>query len=123
MLRHHVLVLGLVVLLAVGWVAAVRSTVCLLPYGDLIAQVSSPSSEYRLSFYRNCAGGTTGRCVVVGVAVNSKTGSTRQFYFNYSEEDVEVSWTGPSTVAINSAAVVDVVNGVWDCRRPMVKPQ
>jgi hypothetical protein len=123
MSRHHVLVLGLVVLLAAGWVAVVRCTAGLLPYGDLIARVNSPSGDYQLCFYRNCAGGTTGKCVVVGVAVNSKTGSARQFYFNYSDDDVVVSWTGPSTVTVNSAAVVDVATGMWDCRRPGVRPQ
>jgi hypothetical protein len=121
--RNHILVLGLVVLLAVGWAAAVRLTAGLLPYGDLIVRVDSPSGDYQVCFYRNCAGGTTGKCAVVGIAVSRKTGLSRQFYFNYSDDDVVVSWTGPSTVTVNSAAVVDVATGVWDCRRPVVRPQ
>jgi len=123
MSRHHVLVLGLVVLLMAGWVVTVRATSQLLPYGDLVAQFNSPTNDYRLCFYRNCAGGTTGRYVVIGVATNSKTGSTRQFYFNYTGEDVAVVWIGPSTVRVNAAAVVDVANGMWDCRRPASRPQ
>jgi len=122
-MSRHVLVLGLVILLVAGWVVTVRATSQLLPQGDLIAQVTSPTNDYRLCFYRNCAGGTTGKCAFVGVATNCKTGAARQFYFNYTEEDIAVSWTGPSTVRINAGPVLDVAKGVWDCRWPVPRPQ
>ncbi len=85
-----------------------------LPEGELLYSEYSETGAYRIDVFL-CSGNATTdfsiRCAVVEV----ETGESRNIYWQYKEEDAEVTWIDENTVDINGV-VLDIHNDSYDWR-------
>ncbi|WP_419960225.1 DUF5412 domain-containing protein [Psychrobacillus sp. BM2] len=73
-----------------------------LPEGEFLTEESSPDGKYTLKAYVTNGGATTSYAIRGELVFNEKSGKTKNIYWNYREEDAEVSWLDNDTVIINN---------------------
>lgn len=73
-----------------------------LPKGEFLVEESSPDGKFTLKAYVTNGGATTSYAVRGELVFNEKNGKTKNIYWNYREEDAEISWVDNDTVIINN---------------------
>lgn len=73
-----------------------------LPKGEFLTEESSPDGKYTLKAYVTNGGATTSYAIRGELVFNEKSGKTKNIYWNYREEDAEISWLDNDTVIINN---------------------
>lgn len=73
-----------------------------LPKGEFLVKESSPDGKFTLKAYVTNGGATTSYAVRGELVFNEKNGKTKNIYWNYREEDAEISWVDNDTVIINN---------------------
>lgn len=73
-----------------------------LPKGEFLTEESSPDGKYTLKAYVTNGGATTSYAIRGELVFNEKSGETKNIYWNYREEDAEISWFDNDTVIINN---------------------
>lgn len=73
-----------------------------LPKGEFLVEESSPDGKFTLRAYVTNGGATTSYAVRGELVFNEKNGKTKNIYWNYREEDAEISWVDNDTVIINN---------------------
>ena len=73
-----------------------------LPKGEFLVEESSPDGKFTLKAYVSNGGATTSYAVRGELIFNEKNGKTKNIYWNYREESVEISWVDNDTVIINN---------------------
>ena len=73
-----------------------------LPKGEFLVDESSPDGKFTLKAYVTNGGATTSYAVRGELVFNEKNGKTKNIYWNYREEDAEISWVDNDTVIINN---------------------
>ena len=93
-----------------------------LPEGELLASYASPSAAYRMDMYL-CRGGATTDNAVRGALVDTRTGKSRNLYWQYHQSDAGVEWLDEKTVRITGMVLgdaqnveLDVTSGKYDYR-------
>lgn len=73
-----------------------------LPKGEFLTEESSPDGKYTLKAYVTNGGATTSYAIRGELVFNEKSGKPKNIYWNYREEDAEISWLDNDTVIINN---------------------
>lgn len=73
-----------------------------LPKGEFLVEESSPDGKFTLKAYVTNGGATTSYAVRGELVFNEKNGKIKNIYWNYREEDAEISWVDNDTVIINN---------------------
>lgn len=73
-----------------------------LPKGEFLVEELSPDGKFTLKAYVTNGGATTSYAVRGELVFNEKNGKTKNIYWNYREEDAEISWVDNDTVIINN---------------------
>ncbi|WP_277584850.1 DUF5412 domain-containing protein [Psychrobacillus antarcticus] len=87
-----------------------------LPKGEFLAEESSPDGKFTLKAYVTNGGSTTSYAVRGELVFNEKNGKIKNIYWNYREEDAEISWVDNDTVIINDHTL-NVPKEKYDFRR------
>lgn len=85
-----------------------------LPEGDFISSSVSPNGEYRVDVYLFEGNATTDygiRCAVVDL----KNQESRNIYWQYNEDNVQIQWIDHDTVDINGK-ILNVLTDTYDWR-------
>ena len=115
--RHGVAALAALAVLAVSAYFLFFDT-SYLPEGQLLASYPSPAGTYRMDMYL-CNGGATTDNAVRGAVMDTRTGRSRNIYWQYHQSDVEVEWVDEQTVRVSGMVLrenQDVVLNVTDDR-------
>jgi hypothetical protein len=82
---------------------------------DYLKELTSPSKTYTITAYLNNGGATTGYAVLCTLR-NNKNGKTKNIYWQYRCEKVEMEWLNNKVIKINGIEL-NVKNEVYDYRR------
>lgn len=93
-----------------------------LPTGEYLTEETSPDGTYTIKAYRNNGGATTSYSIRGELVFNQKNSKTKNIYWNYRENTVEIEWIDNDTVIINGHTL-KVPNEIFDFRKIKVKEQ
>jgi Family of unknown function (DUF5412) len=84
--------------------------------GELITEETSPDGRYTVQTFLNNGGATVDYAVLGVLTFNKKKREAKNIYWDYHEEEGEVSWIDEETVQINDQ-VLHVPKDIYDYRR------
>ena len=87
-----------------------------LPTGEYLTEETSPNGEYTLKAYVTNGGATTSYSVRGELIFNDEDFKTKNIYWNYREDNANISWSDNNTVIINGQTL-DVTKEKFDFRR------
>lgn len=82
--------------------------------GDFVEEVISPTEDYSLKSYLLLGDPLSADAMRVEL-VNNKTKESRNIYFNYHENEVDMKWLDERTVKINNK-ILDIYEDEYDFR-------
>lgn len=85
-----------------------------LPKGDFIESSVSPNKNYTVNAYLFGGNATTDYAIRCEVVYNS-SGKTRNIYWNYHEDTVDMKWIDENTIDINNHRI-NVIDESYDFR-------
>ena len=81
---------------------------------ELLAKSHSPNDTYTITAYLNNGGATTSYAVLC-VVINNQTRKSKNIYWEYGCDTVDIAWFDDATVMINDITL-DVNHDVYDFR-------
>lgn len=87
-----------------------------LPTGEYLTDETSPDGTYTIKAYRNNGGATTSNSIRGELVFNQRNSKTKNIYWNYREDTVEIEWVDNDTVIINGHTL-KVPNEKFDFRK------
>ena len=75
-----------------------------LPQGELLASYPSPLGNYRIDLFL-CNSGATTDYAVRGAVVDTRTGRSRNIYWQYHQSDAAVDWINGENVLISGTVL------------------
>lgn len=85
-----------------------------LPEGEFLEAHHSLNGEYTINIYL-CGGGATTDYSIRGELLTNTTGTRKNIYWNYHEDDAVVQWISDETVIINNH-IINIHDDVYDFR-------
>ncbi|QCT07816.1 hypothetical protein E5Z56_10825 [Ruminococcus bovis] len=85
-----------------------------LPKGDFLESSVSPNKNYTVNAYLFGGNATTDYAIRCEVVYNS-SGKTRNIYWNYHEDTVDMKWIDENTIDINNHRI-NVIDESYDFR-------
>ncbi|WEG15087.1 DUF5412 domain-containing protein [Alkalihalophilus pseudofirmus] len=86
-----------------------------LPIGEYLTEETSSDGKYILKAYVTNGGATTSHSIRGELVFNEGNKKTKNIYWNYREDNANITWTDNDTVVINGHTL-DVPNEKFDFR-------